>query len=222
MALTGVLRPGFVQLRVLDMGEALKHYVDIVGLKEVSREGDRVFWHGSSASRMLRRVKTGIPVSLNVCFLDGLVLARSGFHHSVNYRSVTLFGQARALADPEEVLASLDHALKTFDAEMTPLARKTTETLEQIDSLVANVRTEFNVLSQAAQETMGEARNTFGDARAAVGDAGPPSDAGGVHRPALEPRRRAPGRHGHPAQPPARFSIHCERFAKPSSARRAP
>ncbi len=58
------------------------------------REGDRVYWHGSAASNMLRAVD-GAPVCLTVSHLDGLVLARSGFHHSVNYRSVMLLGEAR-------------------------------------------------------------------------------------------------------------------------------
>ena len=80
------------------------------------REGDRVLWHGSSASRMLRTVKESIPVSLNVSFFDGLVLARSGFHHSFNYRSVTLFGRAEALTGEAEKLA----ALETFTERVVP------------------------------------------------------------------------------------------------------
>jgi len=71
------------------------------------REGEQVYFHGSSASRMLRTVKQGIPVCLTVSFLDGLVLARSGFHCSVNYRSAMLFGQAEAVEDEAEKLASL-------------------------------------------------------------------------------------------------------------------
>lgn len=80
------------------------------------REGDRVLWHGSSASRMLRTVKEKVPVSLNVSFFDGLVLARSGFHHSINYRSVTLFGRAEALTGEAEKLA----ALEAFTERVTP------------------------------------------------------------------------------------------------------
>ena len=71
------------------------------------REGDQVYFHGSSASRMLRTVKQGIPVCLTVSFMDGLVLARSGFHCSVNYRSAMLFGQAEAVEDEAEKLAAL-------------------------------------------------------------------------------------------------------------------
>jgi len=72
------------------------------------REGDRLFWHGSSASRMLRAQKAGLPVCLTVTHLDGLVLARSGFHHSINYRSVMAFGTARLVEDQDEKLAALD------------------------------------------------------------------------------------------------------------------
>jgi hypothetical protein len=71
------------------------------------REGDRLFWHGSSASRMLRTVSTGVPVSLNVFNLDGFVLARSGFHSSINYRSVTAFGHAVLIEDKDAKLAAL-------------------------------------------------------------------------------------------------------------------
>ncbi len=80
----------------------------------VWREGEKVYWHGSSASRMLRQVKTGIPVSVNVFHLDGLVLARSGLHSSVNYRSVTLFGTAEMIEGAEEKKASLKAFLEHF------------------------------------------------------------------------------------------------------------
>ncbi|MFP6759250.1 MAG: pyridoxamine 5'-phosphate oxidase family protein [Alphaproteobacteria bacterium] len=80
------------------------------------RDGDRLFWHGSSASRMLRTVKTGIPACFSVAMLDGLVLARSGFHSSINYRSVSAFGTAHAIEDPDEKLA----ALTAFSERLTP------------------------------------------------------------------------------------------------------
>ena len=80
------------------------------------REGDRIFWHGSSASRMLRTVKNEVPVCVNVSLIDGLVLARSGFHSSINYRSVMLFGTARALSDEQEKL----DALEAFSERITP------------------------------------------------------------------------------------------------------
>ncbi|PZU24189.1 MAG: flavin-nucleotide-binding protein [Shinella sp.] len=71
------------------------------------REGDRLYWHGSSASRMLRHEKKGAPVCVTVSHLDGLVLARSGFNHSANYRSAMCFGTAAIVDDPEEKMRAL-------------------------------------------------------------------------------------------------------------------
>ena len=67
------------------------------------RHGDRLYWHGSSASRMLRHLKQGVPACVTVTHLDGFVLARSGFHHSVNYRSVMAFGRARLVPDEDKL-----------------------------------------------------------------------------------------------------------------------
>ena len=72
------------------------------------RDGDRLYWHGSSASRMLRHFSRGVAVCLTVSHLDGLALARSAFHHSVNYRSAMCFGVARLLDDAEEKARALD------------------------------------------------------------------------------------------------------------------
>lgn len=71
------------------------------------REGEWVYWHGASASRMLRHLEAGASCCLTVTHVDALVLARSGFHHSVNYRSVMLFGRARKVEDPDEKLSKL-------------------------------------------------------------------------------------------------------------------
>ena len=69
------------------------------------RKGDWIYWHGSSASRFLKAAES-TPVAINIFQFDGLVLARSGLHHSANYRSVTLFGVAELISDDtkEEVL----------------------------------------------------------------------------------------------------------------------
>lgn len=72
------------------------------------REGDAVYWHGSAASRMLRALETGAGCCLTVTHLDGLVLARSAFHHSLNFRSVMLFGKPHKVEDPAEKLAHLE------------------------------------------------------------------------------------------------------------------
>lgn len=72
------------------------------------RTGSRLYWHGSSASRMLRNQEDGVPVCVTVTQLDGLVLARSGFNHSLNYRSVMAFGTAHIIDDPAEKSGELD------------------------------------------------------------------------------------------------------------------
>jgi nitroimidazol reductase NimA-like FMN-containing flavoprotein (pyridoxamine 5'-phosphate oxidase superfamily) len=71
------------------------------------RSGDKLYIHGSAASRMLRALREGIDVCLTVTLLDGLVLARSAFHHSLNYRSVVVFGRAQVLEDEEEKMEAL-------------------------------------------------------------------------------------------------------------------
>jgi uncharacterized protein len=71
------------------------------------RAGDNLYIHGSAASRMLRNLDQGIPVCITVTLLDGLVLARSTFNHSMNYRSVVILGSASVVRDPEEKLAAL-------------------------------------------------------------------------------------------------------------------
>jgi nitroimidazol reductase NimA-like FMN-containing flavoprotein (pyridoxamine 5'-phosphate oxidase superfamily) len=71
------------------------------------RENDTLYLHGSVASRMLGRLEAGVPACVTVTLLDGLVLARSAFHHSMNYRSVVAFGTARRIADPEEQTRAL-------------------------------------------------------------------------------------------------------------------
>lgn len=71
------------------------------------RSGDTLYIHGSAASRMLRTLSGGIPVCITVTHLDGLVLARSAFHHSVNYRSVVILGTAKLVEDPAEKMEAL-------------------------------------------------------------------------------------------------------------------
>ena len=70
------------------------------------REGDHVYWHGSAASRMLEAAD-GADVCVTVTLIDGIVVARSAFHHSVNYRSVMLIGRASLITDPAEKEARL-------------------------------------------------------------------------------------------------------------------
>ncbi|MDX2034550.1 MAG: pyridoxamine 5'-phosphate oxidase family protein [Blastocatellia bacterium] len=80
------------------------------------RVGDTLYIHGSAASRMMRSLSGGIPVCVTVTLTDGLVLARSAFHHSINYRSVVIFGNATIIESPAEKNA----ALKAFTDHVIP------------------------------------------------------------------------------------------------------
>ena len=81
-----------------------------------ARIGDHVYVHGSAASRTLRQLGSGIAACLTVTLLDGIVLARSVFEHSMNYRSVVVLGTATAVTDPDEKLA----ALEAFTEKLLP------------------------------------------------------------------------------------------------------
>ena len=72
------------------------------------REGRRLFWHGAAASRMLKTVAGGAPVCVTVTLMDALILAPSGFHHSMNYRSVMAFGRAQLIEDEADKRAAAD------------------------------------------------------------------------------------------------------------------
>src|SRR5713226_1461716 len=71
------------------------------------RDGERLYLHGSAVSRILRELETSIPACVTVTLVDGLVLSRSAFDHSMNYRSVVAFGTARKIADPAQKIESL-------------------------------------------------------------------------------------------------------------------
>jgi hypothetical protein len=72
-----------------------------------ARAGDRIFFHGSAASRMMHALSGGLDVCVTVTLVDGFVLSRSAFHHSINYRSVVMLGRASVLADPAGKMAAL-------------------------------------------------------------------------------------------------------------------
>lgn len=90
------------------------------------REGSRLFWHGSSASRMLRNLASGERACLTVTHFDSLVLARSAFNHSADYRSVMAFGKARLLEDPVEKARALVMMVDRFFPGRTAGLRPTT------------------------------------------------------------------------------------------------
>jgi nitroimidazol reductase NimA-like FMN-containing flavoprotein (pyridoxamine 5'-phosphate oxidase superfamily) len=90
------------------------------------REGTRLYWHGSSASRMLRKLSRGEPCCLTVTQMDSLVLARCGFNHSADYRSVMAFGRARLLDDPAEKARALIMMVDRFFPGRTATLRPST------------------------------------------------------------------------------------------------
>lgn len=118
------------------------------------RHGDRIYWHGSSASRMLRELKKEVPVCVNVSLIDGLVLARSGMHSSINYRTVMLFGRAAALSDDQEKL----EALRRFTERVVP------GRWDELRPVKAQELKATTVLSMAIEEAVAKER------------AGPPGD----------------------------------------------
>lgn len=81
-----------------------------------ARHDQELLLHGSSASRALKLAGAGAEISVAVTQLDGLVLARSAFHHSVNYRSVVIFGRPRLIDDPEEKLRALELFVERFSS----------------------------------------------------------------------------------------------------------
>jgi nitroimidazol reductase NimA-like FMN-containing flavoprotein (pyridoxamine 5'-phosphate oxidase superfamily) len=81
-----------------------------------ARKRDSLYIHGSQASRMLRTLKAGVDLCVTVTLIDGLVLARSAFHHSMNYRSVVVFGRASIVDRREEKL----DALRAFSDQVIP------------------------------------------------------------------------------------------------------
>jgi uncharacterized protein len=106
-----ILDEGFVcHVGFLDQG------APVVIPTNYARQGDSLILHGSAASRMLQKLAQGVPACLTVTLLDGLVLARSAFHHSVNYRSVVVFGQGSPITDDSGKLA----ALRAFMERLLP------------------------------------------------------------------------------------------------------
>ena len=77
-----------------------------------ARDGDVLYVHGSPGSRLLRNLKTGIDMCVTVTLLDGLVLARSVYNHSMNYRSVVVLGRARELTDRDEKLRAMERVVE--------------------------------------------------------------------------------------------------------------
>ncbi len=109
-----------------------------------ARRGDVVYCHGSAASRTLRSLASGAPACLTVTLLDGLVLARSVMHHSANYRSAMILGQASAVTDPEEKLCALEAIVEHIVPGRWAHARHPTENEMKATSVLALAISEFS------------------------------------------------------------------------------
>lgn len=112
------------------------------------REGDRIYWHGSSASRMLEACESA-EVCVTVSIIDGFVMARSAFNHSCNYRSVMVFGTAVKLTDPAEK----EMRLKTFTEQLWP------GRWESLRQMTAQELKATTVLSLSLDEASAKVRN---------------------------------------------------------------
>ncbi len=106
-AIEAVLDEGMIAHVGLVAGEGEAAHPVVIPML-YARLGDRLLLHGSPASRLLRTAKSGVEVCVTVTLLDGLVLARSAMHHSMNYRSVVVFGTATEVTDWDDKVAALD------------------------------------------------------------------------------------------------------------------
>lgn len=156
------------------------------------RQGDRVYWHGSSASRMVRATAQGIPVCVTVTHVDALVLARSATDHSFDYRSVMLLGRATEVSEESEKAAALEAFIDRIYpgrwAQLRPATRQelkaTTVLVMDIDEASAKVR-DIGAHDEPGDETWPSWGGTF-PVRLVVGPALPDEHVGaGMPPPAL-------------------------------------
>ena len=110
------------------------------------REENKLYWHGSSASRMLRTMADGVRACVTVSHMDGLVLARSAFHHSMNYRSVMAYGTAYAVTDTAQVSAGLEAFMERLAPGRWHEARR-----PSVQELKATLVVEMEIIEAAAK-----------------------------------------------------------------------
>lgn len=114
------------------------------------RIGDAVYLHGSSGNRMLRSVASGAPACLTFTLIDGLVLARTSFHHSVNYRSVVMFGSGERVTDAAEHLRALEATVEHVVPGRSGLLRPSTR-----EELLQTLVVRFPIVEVSLKERMG-------------------------------------------------------------------
>ncbi|MEM7198031.1 MAG: pyridoxamine 5'-phosphate oxidase family protein [Pseudomonadota bacterium] len=113
------------------------------------RIGHHIYWHGSSASKMLRHVQKSVPICINITHFDGFVIARSAFHHSANYRTAMLFGAAQKITGTDDKRIALHDMMEHFfPGRLAQLRDHTQQELKAttilkmpIEEAVAKIRT---------------------------------------------------------------------------------
>ena len=102
-----------------------------------ARKDDQLLVHGSSKSRLLKHLQAGVQVSVNITILDGIVLAKSVFNQSVNYRSVVLFGKGRLIEEQDEKMEALEYLTERIMPGVWGAARKPNKTELKATSIVS-------------------------------------------------------------------------------------
>lgn len=129
----------------------------------IARFGNRLLLHGSTTSRLLRALAGGAPCCVTVTHLDGLVLARSAFHSSMNYRSLMVFGTAAEITEPGEKLAALDALVEhLLPGRSAPLRRSTRKEINATTLLALPLET-FSI-----KQRQGPPNDAAGDLNARV------------------------------------------------------
>jgi hypothetical protein len=123
-----------------------------------ARKDDFLYLHGSRGNAMLKHVQAGQPVCVTITHIDGIVFARSAFHHSVNYRSAVLFGTGRLLEDPAEKMAALELLTEHVAPGRWSDTRLPTEKELKLTSVI-----EFRIQSASAKVRTGPPRDDEAD-----------------------------------------------------------
>ena len=148
--------------KICDVGFAVDNQPFVIPMA-YARVGETIVLHGSVASRLAKLLANGIPACVTVTHLDGLVLARSPFSHSLNFRSVVAFGSARLINDPQQKLEAMDQLVEF----LTP-GRSTNCRPPNKKEINATLMLEFNIDQASAKIRTGGPKDAKGDLDADV------------------------------------------------------
>jgi len=148
--------------KICDVGFAVDNQPFVIPMA-YARVGETIVLHGSVVSRLAKLLANGIPACVTVTHLDGLVLARSPFSHSLNFRSVVTFGSARLINDPQRKLEAMDQLVEF----LTP-GRSTNCRPPNKKEINATLMLEFNIDQASAKVRTGGPKDAKGDLDADV------------------------------------------------------